>query len=137
MPLRTISLSILCLPFLCACAGPSAKTEVNRQTAPSLINTEATASADPAVIYANANREGSIGYTEGYFGAGDTKLHYVEAGSGPLIILYHGFPTFWYSWFDQMEALKADYRVVAVDGLGAGLSAQPQHVTLYKIDKLA
>lgn len=137
MFLRTISLSILCLPFLCACTGPTATTEINRQTAPSLASDNAAPPADPAVIYANANREGSIGYIEGYFGAGDTKLHYVEAGSGPLIILYHGFPTFWYSWFDQMEALKVDYRVVAVDGLGAGLSAQPQHVTPYKIDKLA
>jgi pimeloyl-ACP methyl ester carboxylesterase len=29
---------------------------------------------------------------------GDVRLHYVEAGSGPLVVLLHGFPEFWYSW---------------------------------------
>ena len=92
---------------------------------------------DPAVVFANANRTGEIGYKEGYFGSGDTRLHYVEAGEGPLVILYHGFPSFWYSWFDQMEALKGNYRVVAVDGLGSGLSAKPQNIEPYKLSKLA
>lgn len=92
---------------------------------------------DPAVVHANANRAGEIGYTEGWFGEGDTRLHYVEAGKGPLIILYHGFPSFWYSWFDQMEALKGRYRVVAVDGLGAGLSGKPERLEPYRVDRLA
>ncbi|MEM9507162.1 MAG: alpha/beta fold hydrolase, partial [Cyanobacteria bacterium P01_E01_bin.35] len=64
-------------------------------------------------------------------------LHYVEAGQGPLIILYHGFPSFWYSWFDQMEVLKGQYRVVAVDGLGSGLSAKPQESEPYKLKALS
>lgn len=93
--------------------------------------------ADPAVIFANSNREGERGYTEGYYGSGSTRLHYVEVGEGPLIILYHGFPSFWYSWFDQMEALKANYRVVAVDALGSGLSAKPHEVEPYRIAALA
>lgn len=92
---------------------------------------------DPAVMFANANRVGPIGYREGYFGTGETRMHYVEAGQGPLIILYHGFPSFWYSWFDQMEVLKAQYRVVAVDGLGSGLSAKPQNVEPYKLAALS
>jgi epoxide hydrolase 4 len=92
---------------------------------------------DPAVVHANANRAGEIGYTEGWFGEGDTRLHYVEAGKGPLVILYHGFPSFWYSWFDQMEALKGRYRVVAVDGLGAGLSGKPGRLEPYRVERLA
>jgi epoxide hydrolase 4 len=91
---------------------------------------------DPAVTYANA-RSGAMDYREGYFGEGQARLHYVEAGRGPLVILYHGFPSFWYSWFDQMEALKANYRVVAVDGLGAGLSAKPTAVEPYRVEQLA
>jgi epoxide hydrolase 4 len=93
--------------------------------------------ADPAVIHANANKAGDIAYKEGWFGKGDTRLHYVEAGQGPLIILYHGFPSFWYSWFDQMEMLKGRYRVVAVDALGAGLSAKPESSAHYRVPKLA
>jgi epoxide hydrolase 4 len=92
---------------------------------------------DPAVIFANANGSGDVKYKEGYFGSGDTRLHYVEAGKGPLIIFYHGFPSFWYSWFDQMEALKGRYRVVAVDALGSGLSAKPHHLEPYDIANLA
>lgn len=93
--------------------------------------------ADPAVVHANSIRSGEIAYTEGYFGEGEGRLHYVETGKGPLIILYHGFPSFWYSWFDQMEILKGRYRVVAVDGLGAGLSAKPENVEAYRAAKLA
>lgn len=92
---------------------------------------------DPAVALANANRRGDMGYKQGYFGSGDTRLHYVEAGQGPLVILHHGWPSFWYSWFDQMEMLKSDYRVVAVDGLGAGLSAKPHELTPYRLPALA
>ena len=92
--------------------------------------------ADPAVTYANTHRRGAIGYTEGYFGKGDTRLHFVEAGQGPLILFYHGFPSFWFSWFDQMERLKERYHVVAVDGLGAGLSGKPLASDAYRVPLL-
>jgi epoxide hydrolase 4 len=93
--------------------------------------------ADPAVAHANSISTGAIGYREGYYGSGDTRLHYVEAGRGPLVILYHGFPSFWYSWFDQMEVLKTRYRVVAVDGLGANLSGKPADLAPYRVEALA
>jgi epoxide hydrolase 4 len=102
-----------------------------------LLAAPALADPDPAVVHANANKSGEISYSEGWFGEGDAQLHYVEAGKGPLIILYHGFPSHWYSWFDQMEALKGEYRVVAVDGPGAGLSAKPHTLEPYRIDRLA
>ena len=35
---------------------------------------------------------------EGYADIGDVRLHYVEAGEGPLVVLLHGFPEFWYGW---------------------------------------
>lgn len=95
------------------------------------------AAEDPAVTYANTYRSGDTAYKEGWFGKGDTRLHYVEAGQGPLIILYHGFPSSWFAWFDQMEMLKARYRVVAVDGPGAGLSAKPERLEPYKVERLA
>jgi pimeloyl-ACP methyl ester carboxylesterase len=92
---------------------------------------------DPAVVHANTVKSGQIGYREGYHGSGDDRLHYVEAGRGPLILFYHGFPSFWYSWFDQMELLKGRYRVVAVDALGAGRSAKPGEASAYRIERLA
>jgi pimeloyl-ACP methyl ester carboxylesterase len=92
---------------------------------------------DPAVAYANANRTGGVEYKAGWFGKGETRLHFVEAGTGPLVILYHGFPSYWFSWFDQMEVLKSRYRVVAVDGLGAGFSAKPERLEPYRVEQLA
>lgn len=97
----------------------------------------APTSTDPAVAYANTHRSGPIGYSEGWFGTGDDRLHYVEAGQGPLVVLYHGFPSNWFSWFDLMEVLKTRFRVVAVDGLGAGLSGKPDRLEPYRIDRLA
>src|SRR3984957_8906918 len=44
---------------------------------------------------------------EGYAEIGDQRLHYMEAGEGPLIVLLHGFPEFWYGWGLQLEALNA------------------------------
>ncbi|MEP3224372.1 MAG: alpha/beta hydrolase [Parasphingorhabdus sp.] len=99
--------------------------------------TSSTVAEDPAVAFANKAGSSDFPYTEGYFGSGDNRLHYVEAGKGSLIIFYHGFPSFWYSWFDQMEALKGRYRVVAVDALGSGLSAKPMDLKPYAIDNLA
>jgi epoxide hydrolase 4 len=34
-------------------------------------------------------------------------LHYIEAGDGPLIVLLHGFPEFWYGWRQQIQPLAA------------------------------
>ena len=47
------------------------------------------------------------GLRDGYAEIGDVRLHYVEAGEGPLIVLLHGFPEFWYGWRLQIEPLAA------------------------------
>ena len=76
-------------------------------------------------------------FTDHYFDFDDITLHYVEAGSGPLVIFYHGFPLFWFSFHHQMTALKDRYRVVAVDGLGVNLSSKPTDLEKYKLVNLA
>src|SRR5262245_59282115 len=66
------------------------------------------------------------------------RLHYVEAGSGPLVILLHGFPEFWYAWRHQIPALAAaGYRVIAPDMRGYDLSAKPRGVRNYRVEDLA
>jgi epoxide hydrolase 4 len=63
---------------------------------------------------------------EGYAEIGDVRLHYVEAGEGPLIVLLHGFPEFWYGWRLQIKPLAAaGFRVVASDMRGYNLSSKP------------
>jgi epoxide hydrolase 4 len=75
---------------------------------------------------------------EGYAEIGDQRLHYVEAGDGPLIILLHGFPEFWYGWRRQITPLTtAGFRVVAPDMRGYNLSSRPVGVAAYDDDRLA
>jgi epoxide hydrolase 4 len=60
------------------------------------------------------------------------RLHYVEAGTGPLVVLLHGFPEFWYAWRKQIPALaQAGYCVVAPDMRGYNLSGKPEGIASY------
>lgn len=65
------------------------------------------------------------GCEEGYAETNGTRLHYVAAGTGPLVVLLHGFPEFWYSWRHQLPALARRFRVVAPDLRGYNLSEKP------------
>jgi pimeloyl-ACP methyl ester carboxylesterase len=65
------------------------------------------------------------------------RMHYVEAGTGPLVLLLHGFPESWYSWRHQLGALAdAGFRVVAPDLRGYGQTEQPQALEAYDIFQL-
>jgi pimeloyl-ACP methyl ester carboxylesterase len=71
---------------------------------------------------------------------GDVELHTVLAGpkDGPLVILLHGFPEFWYGWRHQIPFLAAaGYRVWAPDQRGYNLSDKPEDVADYNLDRLA
>ncbi len=64
-----------------------------------------------------------------YVDLAGVRLHYVEAGKGPLVVLLHGFPEFWFSWRFQIPALAAaGFRVVAPDMRGYNLSDRPTGV---------
>jgi len=72
----------------------------------------------------------------GFADSGGVKIHYVTAGEGPLLVLIHGFPDFWYTWRDQMPELARRYQVVAIDQRGYNLSDQPEGVENYRVEKL-
>ncbi|MER7666874.1 alpha/beta hydrolase [Kitasatospora sp. NPDC096128] len=62
------------------------------------------------------------------------RIHLVEQGSGPLVLLVHGFPESWYSWRHQLPALAAaGYRAVAMDVRGYGRSSRPLAVAGYRM----
>jgi pimeloyl-ACP methyl ester carboxylesterase len=68
---------------------------------------------------------------------GDARLHYVEAGDGPLVLLVHGFPEFWYSWRHQILPLvDAGFHVVAPDTRGTNLSSRPSDIEAYREETL-
>lgn len=72
----------------------------------------------------------------GYADSNGVKIHYAETGSGPLVVMIHGFPDFWYSWRHQMDGLKDSYHVVAIDQRGYNLSDQPEGVENYDMSLL-
>ncbi len=69
----------------------------------------------------------------GYADSGGVKIHYAALGDkkNPLVVMIHGFPDFWYSWRDQMDALSKDYYCVAIDQRGYNLSDKPKGVENY------
>jgi pimeloyl-ACP methyl ester carboxylesterase len=62
------------------------------------------------------------------------RMRIAEAGSGPLVILCHGFPESWYSWRHQLEALsEAGFHAVAPDMRGYGGTDQPKEIEKYTL----
>ncbi len=81
---------------------------------------------------------GRVELAHRYADLGDVRLHYMEAGEGPLVLLLHGFPQFWYEWRHQIPALvEAGFRVVAPDMRGYHLSDKPPGVRAYRLELLA
>ena len=72
----------------------------------------------------------------GYAKNGEVKLHYTAIGQGPLVIMIHGFPDFWYSWRGVMTELRADYRLVAMDQRGYNQSDKPKEGEAYQLARL-
>jgi pimeloyl-ACP methyl ester carboxylesterase len=65
------------------------------------------------------------------------RIHLVEQGTGPLVLLVHGFPEGWYSWRRQLTALAAaGYHAVALDVRGYGRSSKPAEPAGYRMVEL-
>ena len=77
-------------------------------------------------------------WTHGWAHLDSVVLHYVEAGEpeNPLVVLLHGFPELWYAWRHQIEALAAEFHVVAPDLRGYNRSEKPPGVGSYRLHRL-
>ena len=71
--------------------------------------------------------------THGFADSSGVKIHYASIGSGPLMVMIHGFPDFWYTWRPQMEALSDRFQCVAIDQRGYNLSDKPKGVENYSV----
>jgi pimeloyl-ACP methyl ester carboxylesterase len=62
------------------------------------------------------------------------RMHIAEAGSGPLVLLCHGFPESWYSWRHQFEPpAAAGFHAVAPDMRGYGQTDRPEAIDAYTL----
>jgi pimeloyl-ACP methyl ester carboxylesterase len=74
-----------------------------------------------------------------YFDNSTVLLHAITAGpkAGPVVVLLHGFPEFWYGWRKQIEPLAAaGFRVIVPDQRGYNLSSKPRGVASYALTEL-
>jgi haloalkane dehalogenase len=55
------------------------------------------------------------------------RLHYIDEGSGPVVVFVHGTPSFSYDFRALVAKLRSRYRCIALDHLGFGLSDRPAH----------
>jgi pimeloyl-ACP methyl ester carboxylesterase len=104
---RRIATTIACAGFLAAVCG-APRPGLARQ-----------ADVFDRVKHAYATSEGGV------------KIHYASLGEGPLVVMIHGFPDFWYTWRHQMDALSGQFQVVAIDQRGYNLSDKPKGVESY------
>ena len=74
--------------------------------------------------------------THGYAENNGVKIHYASLGTGPLVVMVHGFPDYWYTWRNQMVALAPQYQAVALDLRGYNLSDKPKGGENYKMREL-
>ena len=72
----------------------------------------------------------------GFANSGGVKIHYVAKGEGPLLVMLHGFPDYWYTWRNQMPALAEHFQTVAIDLRGYNRSDKPEGVESYAMPKL-
>ncbi|WP_414575518.1 alpha/beta fold hydrolase [Anabaena sp. CCY 9402-a] len=85
----------------------------------------------PGGVAAIADLESRVEH--GYANNNGVKIHYASLGEGPLLVMIHGFPDYWYTWHYQMEFLAPYYQVVAIDMRGYNLSDKPKGVENYDI----
>jgi len=71
--------------------------------------------------------------THGSADSNGVRIHYASIGKGPLMVMIHGFPDFWYTWRAQMEALSDKFQCVAIDQRGYNLSDKPKGVENYSV----
>ncbi len=72
----------------------------------------------------------------GFADSSGVKIHYVTKGEGPLLVMLHGFPDYWYTWRNQIPALAEHFQVVAMDLRGFNKSDQPEGVQRYGMPRL-
>ena len=75
-------------------------------------------------------------WTHSFINTNGIELHYVTQGEGPLMLMLHGFPEFWYSWRHQIPEFAQSYKVVALDLRGYNESDKPKDLNAYVMEEL-
>jgi pimeloyl-ACP methyl ester carboxylesterase len=66
-------------------------------------------------------------FTSNYYEINGHKLHYIDEGQGETILFVHGTPSWSFDFRNVIKRLKSDFRCIAIDHIGFGLSDKPEH----------
>ena len=80
--------------------------------------------------FVTVGRGTATGGTQGH------RMHYVDEGSGPVVVCLHGNPTWGFLFRNLIAALRDDFRVIVPDHIGCGLSDQPGDVCFRAGDRI-
>jgi pimeloyl-ACP methyl ester carboxylesterase len=111
---------------------------MNFLSAPSARQGPGKAAVAPPGVHAHSlDKREDEPWTHCYAKVNGLRFHYVEAGRGPLVVLLHGFPEFWYAWRHQIPFLaQAGFRVIAPDLRGYNETDKPKGVHPYRLERL-
>jgi len=105
----------------------------------SILDTSAAArTGQPRAALALADADNPAAFNHCFADVNGIRMHYVDEGQGPLVLLLHGFPYLWYLWRRQIVALaEAGFRVVVPDLRGFGQTDRPESIEAYDISQSA
>lgn len=83
-----------------------------------------------------ATLERLLPFASHYCGIGGFRMHYLDEGEGPIVLLLHGNPTWCFYYRNLIKELKAEFRVIALDYIGCGLSDHPSDVHFRAADRV-
>jgi pimeloyl-ACP methyl ester carboxylesterase len=72
-------------------------------------------------------------FKSNFFEVDSLKLHYLDEGEGPVLLMLHGNPSWSFYYRNLIKALRGHYRIIAVDNIGHGLSDKPQDPDYYRL----
>lgn len=72
------------------------------------------------------NRSG-YPFASKYFAVNSHQLHYIDEGKGETILFVHGTPSWSFDYRHIIKTLKINFRCIAIDHIGFGLSDKPEH----------
>lgn len=82
------------------------------------------------------NSDASLRIEFSFIEVNGVKLHMAEKGKGPVVLLLHGWPEFWYSWREAFRILPDGFRIIAPDLRGYNKSEKPRKLSDYALAKL-
>ena len=99
------------------------------------MDTSAEALDQPRAAWGQVDADDPGAFNHCFAEVNGIRMHYVDEGQGPLVILLHGFPYLWYMWRRQIVALaEAGFRVVVPDQRGFGQTDRPDSIEAYDIE---